>query len=199
VNVGRWRTVALTGSLCLAAAPVQAEAVTYQLTPTHSFVHFEWSHGGLSTLSGRFNKLSGRIVLDRSARSGQGTVELRLDSVSTGRPALDTALRQGLGAADGGDAAVARFDIESMQFDGDRPQSARGRLRWQRAPLVVELQAEHFNCYFNPLLRREVCGGDFNARVDPASIGLALDPSFGLVGAIELRIQVEAIRQEPGS
>jgi polyisoprenoid-binding protein YceI len=199
VNVGRWRTVALTGSLCLAAAPVQAEAVTYQLTPAHSFVHFEWSHGGLSTLSGRYNKLSGRIVLDRSARSGQGTVELRLDSVSTGRPALDTALRQGLGAADGGDAAVARFDIESMQFDGDRPQSARGRLRWQRAPLVVELQAEHFNCYFNPLLRREVCGGDFNARVDPASIGLALDPSFGLVGAIELRIQVEAIRQEPGS
>ena len=62
------RTAALL--VAVAAAGAQAAPVDYQLTPTHSFVHFEWSHRGLSTLSGRFDKVSGSVQLDRAARSG---------------------------------------------------------------------------------------------------------------------------------
>ena len=169
--------------------------VDYQLTPTHSFVHFEWSHLGLSTLSGRFDKVSGRVRLDRAARSGSGAIELRLDSVNTGRPALDAALRDALGATG---EATARWQIERLRFDGDRPVAAAGRWQWRERGLDVELNAIHFNCYFNPLLRREVCGGDFEALVDPARIGLQLPAELGLQGPIRLRVQVEAIRQEAG-
>lgn len=181
-------------ALALAAAP--ALSADYQLTPTHSFVHFEWPHAGLSTLRGRFDKASGTVTMDRAARRGQGQVELRLDSVNTGRPALDAALRRALGAEG---EAPARFEIESMRFDGDRPVAAAGRFTWQQRTLPIELRMQHFNCYLNPLFRREVCGGEFNADVDPAALVLALDASFGLGAPIRLRVQVEAIRQEPGS
>lgn len=182
--------------LLLAAAGAAAAApVDYQLTPTHSFVHFEWPHAGLSTLRGRFDKVAGRVTLDRAARSGRGQVQIRLDSVNTGRPALDAALRQALGAE--GEAG-AGYTIDALRFDGDRPAAAQGRLAWRERELAVELRAQRFNCYLNPLLRREVCGGDFTADVEPAALGLALDPAFGLGRPIRLRVQVEAIRQAPG-
>ena len=181
----------LLGTVSAGAAPAD-----YQLTPTHSFVHFEWPHAGLSTLRGRFDKASGQVTMDRAAGQGRGLIELRLDSVNTGRPALDAALRQALGA-DG--EATARFDIDTLRFRGERPVAAVGRFTWRTAVLPLTLQVEHFNCYLNPLFRREVCGGEFTADVDPAALGLALDAAFGLGGPIRLRVQVEAIRQEDGS
>lgn len=182
-------------ALLAAAGPASAAPVDYQLTPTHSFVHFEWPHAGLSTLRGRFDKVAGRVTLDRAARSGHGEVQIRLDSINTGRPALDAALRQALGAE--GEAS-AGYTIDRLRFEGDRPAAAQGRLAWRERELAIELRAERFNCYRNPLLRREVCGGDFTADLEPAALGLALDPSFGLGRPIRLRVQVEAIRQEAG-
>lgn len=180
----------LGATTAAAAAPVD-----YQLTPTHSFVHFEWPHAGLSTLRGRFDKVAGRVTLDRPARDGRGEVQIRLDSLNTGRPTLDTALRRALGAE--GETSV-HYAIDRLRFEGDRPAGAQGRLTWRDGELEVELRAERFNCYLNPLLRREVCGGDFTADLEPAALGLALDPAFGLGRPIRLRVQVEAIRQEPG-
>lgn len=187
-------TKAAAAALLLSAAATAAPQ-DYQLAPTHSFVHFEWSHRGLSTLSGRFDKVAGQVRMDRAARSGSGLVTIRLDSVNTGRPALDAALRQAL-EADAGEAPSA-FRIDGLRFEGDAPAAAQGRWSWRGRSLALDLQAVHFNCYLNPLLRREVCGGDFEAVVDPAAIGVALPPAFGLQGPIRLRVQVEAIRQQP--
>lgn len=192
------RVPGLAAGLALIAvtAPGLAAPVDYVLTPTHSFVHFEWPHAGLSTLRGRFDKASGRVTMDRAGQQGKGLVEVRLDSVNTGRPALDQALRQALGAEG---EAVARFEIAAMHFDGDRPVSASGRLSWRHRALDVRLEADHFNCYLNPLLRREVCGGEFSAALETVALGLQIDPAFGLGSSLVLRVQVEAIRQEPGS
>jgi polyisoprenoid-binding protein YceI len=188
-------TLALLPGL-VGALPADAAQAEYQLTPTHTFVHFEWAHAGLSTLRGRFDRASGRVTMDRAAGQGRGLIELRLDSVNTGRPVLDAALRQALGAE--GEAS-ARFDIDALQFSGGLPSMAIGRFSWRTLAQPVTLQADHFNCYLNPLFRREVCGGEFTAQVDPAALGLTLDPAFGLRGPIRLRVQVEAIRQDEGS
>jgi polyisoprenoid-binding protein YceI len=191
------RPRALGAWLLAATGAAGAAPVDYQLTPTHSFVHFEWTHAGLSTLRGRFDKVSGRVTLDRASRQGRGHIGVRLDSVNTGRPALDAALRRALGAEG---EATAQLDLTAMRFVGDRPSAVAGRLRGpspdRPLDLPLELQAAHFNCYLNPLLRREVCGGEFEATVEPAALGLVIDPSFGLAGPIRLRVQVEAIRQE---
>lgn len=183
----------LCGALSCDAGALAAAQV-YRLTPTHSFVHFAWNHAGLSTLRGRFDKVSGHIRFDRQARLGQGRVELRLDSVNTGRPALDAALRRALGATG---ATLAKVEIVALRFDGDRPGAALGRLSLGSIDLPIRLKTVHFNCYLNPLLLREVCGGEFETELDPSTLGLALDPAFDLHGPIRLQVQVEAIRQDP--
>jgi polyisoprenoid-binding protein YceI len=166
----------------------------YQLTPTHSFVHFEWTHAGLSTLRGRFDKVSGRVTMDRDARRGQGRIERAAGlgqhrPARAGRRAAPRAGRRhrGHGALRADTSALRRRPARG----GNGPADAAARL-----DLPLEVLAAHFNCYLNPLLKREVCGGEFEATVEPAALGLSIDPSFGLAGPIRLRLQVEAIRQE---
>lgn len=175
----------------LPAALLHAAPADYRLTPTHSFVHVEWLHAGLSTLRARFDKVAGRVTLDREARRGQGRVELRLDSINTGRTELDAALRRAWGA----DAPTAvPIELTALRFDGDEPALALGRWRWRGADRVIELRAERFGCYSSPLLGREVCGGDFVTELEPAALGLAPDAALGLAASVRLRVQVEAVR-----
>lgn len=194
VTAGRGRAPALAWLFCslLGSRLALAAPVEYRLTPTHSFVHFEWPHAGLSTLQGRFDRVAGRVTIDRDARTGHGRVELRLDSVNTGRPALDQALRRSLGAES---EAVSTFEIESFRFDGTRPVAALGRWRWRGVERTLELRAERFNCYFSPLLRREVCGGDFEAVVKRSLHGVNWGLQMGVADETKVVIQVEAVKQ----
>ena len=54
--------------------------------------------------------------------------------------------------------------------------------------------AVRFDCYMNPLFRREVCGGDFEGRLRRSEFGM----SFGLpfvADEVLLKVQAEGIRQ----
>ncbi|MBC7480501.1 MAG: polyisoprenoid-binding protein, partial [Rhizobacter sp.] len=46
----------------------------------------------------------------------------------------------------------------------------------------------------NPLFRREVCGGDFEAQIDRSAFGITHSLPF-VADKVRLLIQVEAIRQ----
>ena len=69
----------LTAAALFAAGIVQAEPVDYSTTPTHTFVHAEVLHGGLSTRRMRFNRAEGRVTVDRAA--GRGRVEFSVQAV----------------------------------------------------------------------------------------------------------------------
>ncbi|MFO1328307.1 MAG: YceI family protein [Rubrivivax sp.] len=188
---------AAAGVLLLAGAAATAAApVDYQLTPTHSFVHIEWLHAGLSTLQGRFDQVRGRVQLDREARRGNGRIELRLDSVNTGRAALDAELRRRFGAEA---QAPLVLELVALRFDGDQPAAAELRWPWRGTQETLVLQAQRFSCYTSPLLLREVCGGDFSAELDLQALGLLPDPALRLAPRLRLNVQVEAVRVEGDS
>jgi polyisoprenoid-binding protein YceI len=63
----------------------------------------------------------------------------------------------------------------------------------QTHPLT--LKALHFNCYDNPMFKREVCGGDFEATLQRSRYGINWGLNLGFPDAVRLVIQVEAIRQ----
>src|SRR5262245_30968594 len=65
-------------------AGAHAEPVRYRFDPTHTFVTFEVSHFGTSTIRGRFGPANGDATLDRTARKGRVQVELDTATVSTG-------------------------------------------------------------------------------------------------------------------
>jgi len=186
------RLILLALALLAATASTPAQPVSYALDPTHSFVHFELLHFDTSTIRGRFGPLNGEVVLDRSARSGRVQVVVATAAVSTGLPLLDTLIKQPelLAVAD---HPQAFFVAERMEFDAQGQVIAvTGEFTLRGIGQSLRLVAQRFRCYFHPLLRREVCGGDFVADLERSRFGATLGVPF--VGDdVHLVIQVEAI------
>jgi polyisoprenoid-binding protein YceI len=183
----------IAAALFATAGLAQAQSATYAIDPTHTFVNFESKHFGTSTLRGRFDKKEGTVTLDKAGKTGK--VELTLDttSVSTGVGPLDGHLK----SKDFFSAAefpTAKFVGDKFSFDGDKVTSVAGTLTLRGKAHPVTLTATNFNCYQNPMLKREVCGGDFETTIKRSQ----WDVSYGLPGIPDdtrLLIQVEAVKQ----
>jgi polyisoprenoid-binding protein YceI len=184
----------LAAALLLAGAgSTRAEPASYTFDPSHSFVTFEIDHFGTSTVRGRFGPLSGSAELDREGRRGRVQTRIPTGSVSLGFPAFDSRAREP-DLLDSAQQPEAFFVAERFIFEGEAVREVRGELTLRGTSRPLALRALRFNCYLNPLFRREVCGGDFEAELNRSDYGL----SFGLpfVGdRVRLLIQVEAIRQ----
>jgi polyisoprenoid-binding protein YceI len=83
---------------------------------------------------------------------------------------------------------------EKFSFEGDKVTEVAGTLTMLGKTNPVTLKASGFNCYNNPIFKREVCGGDFETTITRSQF----DMKYGLPGipdAIRLLIQIEAIKQ----
>jgi polyisoprenoid-binding protein YceI len=183
----------LTAAAWAAPLAAQAQAATYALDPTHTFVNWEALHFGTSTSRGRFDKKEGTIQFDRAGRSAKADITIDMTSISTGVAPFDRHLR----SADFFDAEKhpqARFVGEQATFNGNNLASIAGTLTMRGVSRPVTLTATRFNCYDNPFFKREVCGGDFEATIQRSQFGI----TYGLPGIpdnVRLSIQVEAIKQ----
>jgi polyisoprenoid-binding protein YceI len=187
------RPVLLVAALLGLALQAQAQSATYSIDPTHTFVYFEVTHFGTSTNRGRFDRKEGSVQFDRAGKSGKVDVSFETASVSTGVAPLDKHLQ----SADFFDTAqfpIARFVGERFGFDGDKLAQVSGNLTLRGKTQPVVLKATRFNCYVNPLLRREVCGGDFEATLRRSQWGMTWGLENGIPDEVRLLIQVEAIK-----
>ena len=176
------------------AGIAQAETATYAIDPTHTFVTFEAKHFNTSTLRGRFDKKEGTVAFDRAAKAGKAEITLDTSSISTGVSALDTHLK----SKDFFDAAQSpsvKFVSDKFNFEGDKVTGVAGQLTMLGKTVPVTLKATNFNCYNNPLLKREVCGGDFETMIARTQWGMDYGLQYGLPDNIRLLIQVEAVKQ----
>lgn len=184
---------ALAGALALVHCAAHAEPAHYTLDQHHSWVQFELSHFGTSTIRGRLGPAEGRIVLDRSAGQGAVGITVRTASVSTGLSVFDWRLRRAdLLAAE--EHPTAWFVARTLAFDGDRVADVRGEFTLRGVSRPLTLTAIRFGCFEHPVLRREVCGGDFVGHFLRSDYGI----DFGLpfVGDdVTLTVQVEAVRE----
>jgi polyisoprenoid-binding protein YceI len=189
------RTAFVALLLALVFAPhVQAEPARYRFDPTHTFVHFELSHFGTSTIRGRLGPLNGEVEIDRSARRGRVQVEIDTSLASTGVSVLDARLREpdmlSVQAHPLAYWVAERIEID----DAGRVKSLRGEFTLRGVSLPLTLTAVRFNCYTSPLLRREVCGGDFEGQLSRGALGITHSLPF-VSDTVRLLVQVEAIRQ----
>jgi polyisoprenoid-binding protein YceI len=185
----------LIATLALAAATsVQAENTTYNADPSHTFVTFEAKHFGTSTLRGRFDKKEGSVTIDRAAKTGKAEFTIDTTSVSTGVAQLDTHLKS-KDFFNAADAPTAKFVGDKFTFDGNKVTSVAGTLTMLGKTMPASLTASNFNCYDSPMLKREVCGGDFETTIARSQWGMSYGLNFGLPDNIRLLIQVEAVKQ----
>ena len=59
----------------------------------------------------------------------------------------------------------------------------------------VTLKATKFNCYQNPMLKREVCGGDFETTIDRTLFGADYGVQYGFPKNVRIVAQIEAVKQ----
>jgi len=185
----------LIATLALAAAGVvHAQSATYNADPTHTFVTFEAKHFGTSTLRGRFDKKEGSVTIDPAAKTGKVEITIDTTSVSTGVPALDTHLKS-KDFFNAAEAPTAKFVGDKFTFDGNKVSSVAGTLTMLGKTMPVTLTANGFNCYDHPMLKRQVCGGDFETTIARSQWGMAYGVANGLPDNIRLLVQVEAVKQ----
>jgi len=183
---------AATGALAQASAPQAAiPTSTWAIDPTHTFVHWEVVHMGTSTIRGRFGKVNGNVQFDPKAQQLDVSIAVDTASVSSGVPILD-ALLKGSAMLDVAANPQAFFVARSAKFDGETPREIRGEFTLRGISQPLTLRALRWNCGLNPLFRRTVCGGDFEAEIVRSGFGITHSLPF-VADTVRLVIQVEAI------
>ena len=148
--------------LTLAAAfatPVFAAPETYALDETHSYPRFSYSHFGYTTQLSRFNKTSGKIVLDKAAKTASVDIVIDTTSVDSGYPVFNGHL-QGEDFFDTAKYPTATFKSTKVVFDGDKPASVEGNLTLKGITKPVTLTVTSFQAMPHPMMKKDALGAN---------------------------------------
>jgi polyisoprenoid-binding protein YceI len=184
-----WIVVATAAAMTPAAA---GAADRYAIDSEHTYPSVEFSHMGLSTWRGKFNRTSGQIILDRAARSGSVDVVVDTSSINFGLERMDAKAR-------GKEAFnVLKFPAATyrgkLQFVGDEAKSVEGELTLLGVTHPLTLSIDSLRCMPHPMTHKEVCGADAVGELDWKDFGMGIGRS-GMTH-VRLQIQVEAVRQD---
>lgn len=183
----------LAAAIAGAAFPAIAAPDNYTIDPTHTYPNIEFSHMGISVWRGKFNKTSGRISLDRTAKSGTVEVMIDISSINFGLATMDEKARSD-DFFDTAKFATATYKGK-LKFAGDKPKSVDGQITIRGITRPATLSINLFNCMPHPMLKKEVCGADAEGELNWSEYGMKMSQyGQGDAGKVRLRIQVEAIR-----
>lgn len=193
----------LSLSAAALVSTVSSQAATYHLDSTHSNVRFAIDHFNTSINTGGFYNLTGQLEYDKAAKTGYIALTIPLNSLNTGNKAFDITLK----SADFFDIEkfpLAHFESTQWHFSTDKASSVKdsasvsqvdGMLTLHGKTNPITLTATKFNCYFNPILKKSVCGGDFTTTIDRTKWGISKYTLLGMTEKVELNIQIEAVKQ----
>ena len=175
-------------------AVAHAESATYAIEPNHTFATFEIGHFNTSTNRGRFNKTSGTVTLDKAAKTGSLDVTVDTSSLDTGTAAFTKHIssEEILNVAAN---PTAHLVATKFVFNGDKVSEIDGSLTLNGKTNPIMLKAQNYNCYNSPMIKREVCGGDFDATIVRSQYGVNYGLNYGFPDSVHLVIQVEAVKQ----
>lgn len=191
------RTLAVAASIASALAmtgPAHAAPTDFKIDPMHTFVYFEVVHFGTSTVRGRFNDVSGTITLDQAANKGKADITVNAASIDSGVEDFNEHLKS-KDFFNIEQTPKVRFTSDQFKFAGDKLESVSGQLTLLGKTLPVTLEAKRFNCYDQPVLKAQVCGGDFQTKIMRSKWGMNWGIDMGVPDEVNLEIQIEAIKQ----
>ena len=186
--------LATAAAAVLSTGAAHAELATYAIDPTHTFATFEISHFGASVNRGRFDKKEGTVQFDRAGRNGKVDVRFDTSSINTGTPTFDKHLRSAE-MFNTEKYPTMRFVSDRFIFDEDKVFSVEGQLTLLGKTQPLTLKANQFNCYHSPMLKREVCGGDFEGTIDRTAFGMDYGVQYGFDKNVRVIVQIEAVKQ----
>lgn len=186
--------VALLLPLGAVAAPE-----TYTLDPTHTNPNFSVQHLGMSTVWGHFERATGKVVIDRAAKTGSIEVKIPTATISTGDAKRTDGQRsrdEHLRTTDFFNVAEFPdmvFKSTKLNFTGDKVHSIEGTLTLLGVTKPVTLTASSFNCGANPMSKKDMCGADLVGSIKRTDFGMKYAvPAIG--DEVKLFIAVEGYK-----
>lgn len=187
------RTVLLSLAAMLFSTAALAAPETYVLDGAHTLPRFSYSHFGYSTQLSRFDQATGKIVIDRAAKTGSVDVTITTTSVNTGYPLLNEHI-QGEDFLSTAKYPTATFTSTGLKFDGDKLASVDGVLTLKGVSKPVTLTVTSFQCMPHPLLKKDACGANATTVVKRSDFNMGKHAPY--VGDdVTIDIPVEAVRQ----
>ena len=185
---------ALAAAATLFAGAAQAQSANYAIDPTHTFASFEISHFGAAVNRGRFDKKEGSVQFDKAGRVGKVELTFHINSINTGTAQFDKHL-QSAEIFDAAKFPTAQFVGDKFTYEGDKLTAVSGNLTIKGKTQPVTFKANQFACYDSPMLKREVCGGDFETTIDRTAFGADYGVQYGFPKNVRIVAQIEAIKQ----
>jgi len=185
------RILALTLAASLSSVAFAAPE-TFVIDGNHTKPRFEYSHFGYSTQSSRFDAATGKITIDRAAKTGSVDVEIDAKSVDTGYPLFNSHI-QGEDFFDTTKYPTITYKSSKVNFDGDKVVSVDGNLTIKGITKPVTLTVTSFMCMPHPMAKKDACGANATVVVKRSDFNMAKYVPY--VGdEVTLSIPVEAIK-----
>lgn len=184
-------TAALTVGTMASAAPVK-----YNIDPNHTFPSFTADHmGGLSNWRGKINSTSGTITLDTAAQTGTVDVTMQVNEIDFGHEKMN-AHAKSAEIFDAEKFPTATYTGKLVGFKNGAPTEVDGSLTLHGVTKPVKLKINSFLCKPHPMLKKEVCGADANAKINREEFGVSYGKAYGFKQDVELQIQIEAVKAD---
>ena len=184
--------LALLG-LCAAAS---AAPVTYVIDPTHTYPSFEADHfGGMSVWRGKFNKTSGKLLVDKDGGSGSVDITIDINSIDYGLDAMNAKARSAE-LFDAKKYPKAYYKGNFAGYSNGVPSRVEGELTLHGVTKPLVLTLNSVKCMPHPMLKRDFCGADAVATLNRDDFGISAGKDWGFKMDVTLRIQVEAVAEK---
>ncbi|MDP1766025.1 MAG: YceI family protein [Methylotenera sp.] len=180
--------IAATISTAAIAAPE-----TYIIDSNHTMPRFSYNHFGYSTQLSRFDKATGKIVIDRVAKTGSVDVIIDTTSVNTGYALFNEHIQ----AEDFFNTAkfpTATFVSKKVNFEGEKPVSVDGTLTIKGISKPQTLTVTSFMCMPHPMLKKDACGANATVVVKRSDFNMAKNVPY-VSDEVTITLPVEAIKQ----
>jgi polyisoprenoid-binding protein YceI len=187
--------IALAAVASLIVLPVAAQE-TYVIEPVHSQPQWETRHINFSTQRGSFQKMTGKVVLDRAAKKGSIDVTIDATSIRTFNDRLD-AIVKGERFFNVEKFPTITFKSDNLKFDGDQLVGAEGELTMLGVTKPVTLAVSNFRCGEEPFRKKAMCGADGSTIIKRSDFGMTNGLQISNpADEIKVLLPVEAVRDQ---
>jgi polyisoprenoid-binding protein YceI len=162
----------LTALLLASTLAVSANAAdSYTVDSTHTYPAFEINHMGFSTQRGRFDKTTGKIVLDAAAKKGMIEINIDVNSLNMGLEKWNDHLK----SPDFFDAAkfsTMKFTSTKLTFDKEKLVAAEGEFTLLGVTKPLTIKVSNFACGKHPMVPKVFCGAEISATIKRSDFGM---------------------------
>lgn len=172
------KRIALAAALSALPLVAAAQAETYALDPYHTIPHFSLEYHGYGTLIGRFDKMSGKFTIDRTAKKGGLEFAIEAASVNTGdgeRGPRPRSRDEHLRTPDFFNAVEfprITFKSTNVKFSGDGPAEVEGQLTLLGTTKPLTFRIDRWVCKDHPVYKKPSCGGNATAVFKRSDFGM---------------------------